>query len=241
MGLRYLLLLSVLVWGLSVVGQEPDLSNQGLETDTIAGKKMSSLLIPIALYTPETSFAFGGGGQLFFKTKKTKNDQLNSTMLVSAIYTVNNQITIEAQPQIYFNYDQYFLDAKFRYNINPYFFWGVGPTTPDSAEEKYSQTEISLSAALLKTLSAKVNFGFEFNFAKYTITDKIEGGLLASGEIEGSDGAQLVGLGVVLNVDQRDNKFSPLHGGFYQFKTNFSSRVLGSTHSYNTYFLDLRK
>ena len=45
----------------------------------------------------------------------------------------------------------------------------------------------------------------------------------------------------MVNVDSRDNKFSPLGGGFYQFKTNFTSKVMGSSHSFNNYTLDLRQ
>jgi outer membrane protein assembly factor BamA len=50
-----------------------------------------------------------------------------------------------------------------------------------------------------------------------------------------------MGLGVVFNVDTRDNYFSPLKGGLYQFQTNFTSKVMGSTHSFNNYQLDFRK
>ncbi len=237
---------SIIIGVLSVVatlgfGQNQNIQSQAVQSDTIETKNVSMLLIPIIFYSPETKFAFGGGGQMFFKTKKSKTDYLNSTILASAIYTLNKQLIVEIQPQIYFNNENYFLDTKFRYKIFPNLFWGIGPDTKDSTKENYNQTEISFSAAFLKRLPSNLNFGFEFNFANYNVTEVQEGGILASDTVEGSSGATLVGLGIVLNLDTRDNKFSPLGGGFYQFKTNFSSKVMGSTSSFNTYFLDLRK
>ena len=231
----------ILISATTSFGQNQNVKEQAISTDTIKGKNVDIMLVPIIFFTPETNFALGVGGQMFFNTKRTASKTLNSNMLVSAIYTLNNQFVFEAQPQIYFVNENYYLDAKFRYKVFPYLFWGIGPDTPDSAEENYNQTEISVTAAFLKSLPSNVNFGFEFNFADYNVTEVEEGGILASGTVEGSTGATLVGLGVVFNVDSRDNKFSPLGGGFYQFKTNFTSRVMGSTHSFNTYHLDLRK
>ena len=238
---HWLIILLVLISPGVSFGQNQNVKEQAISTDTIKRKNVSMMLVPIVFYSPETNFAFGVGGQMFFNTKKNSARTLNSNMLISAIYTTNKQLVIEAQPQIYFVDENYYLDAKLRYKEFPNSFWGIGPNTPASAEEAYNQTEISVTAAFLKRLPSNVNFGFEFNFADYNVTEVAEGGILASGSVEGSTGATLVGLGVVLNVDSRDNKFSPLGGGFYQFKTNFTSRVMGSTHSFNTYHLDLRK
>ncbi|WP_068475308.1 BamA/TamA family outer membrane protein [Saccharicrinis aurantiacus] len=222
-------------------GQENDVKNTAIQTDTLGYEKISTLLVPIAFYSPETNFAFGGGAQIFFKTGKSNSDVLNSTVLASAIYTLNKQLMIEIQPQVYFNYENYFLDTKFRYKIFPNLFWGIGPNSSETLEEDYNQTEVSLSATFVKSLPSNVNFGFSFNFSDFNVTEVQEGGILDSNQIEGSSGATLVGIGIVLNNDSRDNKFSPLGGGFYQFSTNFTSRVLGSTHTFNSYHIDLRK
>lgn len=241
MTLRYFTIaVTFLLFGICKA-QDNNVKSQAIQTDTLAYKNVSTLLVPIAFYSPETNFAFGGGGQVFFQTRKSKSEVLNSTVLASAIYTLNQQLTIEIQPQIYFNYERYFLDTKFRYKIFPNLFWGLGPNTPEQAEEDYNQTEISVSATFVKSLPSHVNFGFAFNFSEYNVTEVEDGGILDTKDIEGAMGATLVGIGVVLNIDSRDNKFSPLKGSFYQFKTNFTSRVLGSTHSFNSYYLDLRK
>ncbi len=241
MSLRYALLgFSLFLFSLAF-SQKNGVKDQSIQTDTLNIKKVKYLLVPLAFYTPETNFAFGGGGQLFFRTKKSKSKKLNSNVFLSGIYTLNKQVMFEVRPQIYFKNENYFLDAKFTYLIFPNSFWGVGPFVPDSLEENYSQTEILVSGTILKKLSGNANFGFNFNFANYNLTEVAERGILAADSLEGSSGATIAGLGFVVNVDSRDNTSSPLGGGLYQFKTNFTSKVMGSTHSFNTYFLDLRK
>ncbi len=237
----YVLICFLLLIGVQLFGQDQDVQNQAVSSDTIKTQNINTLLVPIVFYSPETNFAFGGGGQMFFKTKKSSSTYLNSSILASAIYTLNKQLILEFQPQIYFNNENYFLDSKFRYKVFPNLFYGIGPNTKESNMEEYNQTEISVSASFLKSLDNNVNFGFVFSFADYNVTDIQDSGILASGTVKGYDGARLVGLGFVFNFDLRDNKFSPLDGGFYQFETNFTSRVLGSTHSFNTYHLDLRR
>lgn len=237
---RFIIVLAVVSFTVCI-GQNENIKNHAIQSDTIKIKESHLLAIPLAFYSPETGFAFGGGGQLFFKTKGSTSKELNSSIFASAIYTLNKQIMVEIQPQVYFGSEKYFLDASIRYMVFPNLFWGIGPDTQESAEENYNQTELSFSAAFLKRLPSNVNFGFEFNFADYKMTEVQEGGLLDSGTVDGSSGATLVGLGVVLNLDRRDNKFSPLRGEFFQFKTNFTSEVLGSTHTFNTYHLDFRK
>ena len=213
-----------------------------LRTDTLnAAKSFRYLLVPVVFYTPETNFAFGGGTQLFFKPKDSPRFARESSIFGAVIYTLNKQLTVQVKPKIYFKNESFSLDSELKFQIFPNSFWGIGPETPDSLEERYNQTETLIKAALLKRLPNYVNFGFQFTFANFKMTEVAPGGILESGTVDGASGAKLIGLGVVFNIDSRDNHFSPLKGGLYQFKTNFTSKVLGSTHSFNTYIIDLRK
>lgn len=222
-------------------GQGQDAEDYNIKTDTATIKNFSFLAVPIAFYTPETSFGFGGGTQIFFKSKKSTISSQISNVFGTVIYTLNKQLIVQAQSKIFFDDDNYVLDSDIKYQIYPNVFWGIGYNTPDSNAENYNQTETAITVSLLKQLPPFINFGFQFSYSNYIMTEVQTEGILASDTIEGSSGAKLIGLGVVLNFDTRDNYFSPLVGGLYQFKTNFTSKAMGSTHTFNTYHLDLRK
>src|SRR5688572_33457624 len=67
-----------------------------IKSDTLnKNKKFQFVAIPIIFYTPETSFGFGAGGQIFLlKQKNIYNDRV-SNIFVDFIMTSNKQFIIE--------------------------------------------------------------------------------------------------------------------------------------------------
>ncbi len=208
--------------------------------DSVSGKKVRSIILPIVFYTPETGFAFGGGGQLFLLERSNLYNLRKSNILLSGIYTLNGQLLIDIKPEIFFNKGDYFLDMSYTYKIFPNSFWGVGNNTPDSNQEGYNMTSNELTIGFLKRLPPYLNFGFEYTFNDYKITEVEEGGLLEEGSILGSNGARISGLGVVFNLDSRDNIASPRQGKLLQLKAQFSSKNLGASSDFNRFNFDIR-
>lgn len=238
--MRFLLSIFILCTGLTGYAQMQDTLTAIPIGDT-ATKNVKTIAVPIVFYTPETSGAFGAGTQIFFKTNPVFKSGKLSNIFGTFIYTLNNQLIIQGASKLFFNQDRFSLDAKIKYQVFPTQFWGIGGNTQDASEENFNQTETFITASLLKQLPQYVNFGFQFTFANYDVTEVDSGGILDADTVNGSSGARLMGLGVVFNVDTRDNYFSPLKGGLYQFQTNFTSKVMASTHSFNSFQIDLRK
>jgi len=133
-----------------------------------------------------------------------------------------------------------FLDMSYKFKIYPNKFWGVGNDTPNSNEESYDMTSHIFKASFLKRLPPSLNFGFEYIYENHDVTETQVGGLLASGDILGSDRAIISGFGVIFNMDSRDNTGSPVSGEFLKMEAQFTSELFGSTQSYNKFILDLR-
>jgi hypothetical protein len=212
-----------------------------IKSDTInKNKEFQFVAIPIIFYTPETSFGFGAGSQIFLlKEKNIYNDRV-SNVFVDFIMTSNKQFIIDVIPQIYFGKGDYFLDMNFKWKIFPNDFWGIGNTTPNSNEESYDMTSYILKVSFLKRLPPTLNFGFEFIYENHDVTKVEEGGLLSTGDIPGSDGAVISGFGAVFNLDTRDNVSSPFSGHLLKMNAQFSSELFGATQNYNKFIADLR-
>lgn len=217
-------------------------SNNILNSDTLNVKKKVQLIgIPILYYTPETSLGLGGGAQFFLSNQRNIYNSRQSNIMVSFVYTLNKQYIIEAYPKIYFQFGNWMLDGIFKYKLFPNIFWGIGNNAPASNEEHYTMESLELSAAFLKRLPPSMNFGLEYRYENFKMLEKKKGGLLDTAGIAGSSGAITSGIYVVFNLDDRDNIFSPSKGNFMQINAGFSSRVLGSTNSFNKFVIDLRK
>jgi outer membrane protein assembly factor BamA len=235
-----LTLLALLI-SFSVLGQRNDTKNT-IKTDTLMTNKSFQFIgIPIVFFTPETGFAFGGGGMMFFLDKTNKYNNRLSNIMFTGVYTLNKQLMLGITPQIYLGEGNYFIDMSYTMEIFPNSFWGIGNNTPDSNEEIYNQTTHAVDISFLKRLPPDLNFGFQFTFKNHQITEIKEGGILDSGTILGSSRTVIAGLGAVFNLDSRDNTGSPTTGNYYQFRAQFSSEIFGATHGYNKFILNLRK
>ncbi len=216
--------------------------NNVIKTDTISSTKDYQLIaIPIAFFTPETGFGFGGGGQLFFLKKENTFKNRLSNILFSGIYTLNKQLIFEVTPQIYLGEGNYFIDAHYLLEIYPNSFWGIGNNTPDSNEETYNQTTHALNISFMKRLPPDLSFGFQFIFKNHEIKEIEDGGILDTQNIIGNKRTVVAGLGALFNYDTRDNIGSPNKGFYYQAKAQFSSEIFGATQGFNKFILDLRE
>lgn len=236
---RILSIILFIGFSLHVLGQSKD---KGIvRSDTIkTGKNLKLIGIPVLFSTPETGFGFGGGGQLYLTGESNTFLARQSNILFTGIYTANNQIVIQALPQVYFGKGNYYLDGSYEFRIYPNKFWGIGNDTPEDNEEDYDMTSHKMRVDFLKRLPPSLNFGFRFNFENHEVTEVEPGGILDSGEIPGSDRAVIVGLGAIFNFDTRDQIEDP-HGGYYvTFNGQFSSENFGATHGFNRFETDLR-
>ena len=239
---QYILYTSLLIVFLSSTVFAQRNNEEGfIQTDTIRkGKSIQFVALPIVFYTPETKFGFGGGGQLFLLNKTNEYNQRFSNIFFSVIYTSEKQFIFEATPQIYLGHGDYFIDMFYTYRVFPNSFWGIGPSTPESNKESYNQTTNKFDINLLKRLPPNLNFGLSVNYANYQITEVLEGGILDSGTIPGSDGARITGLGAIFNLDSRDDIGAPQSGNYLSLSARFSSELFGATHAFNKFIFDLR-
>ena len=212
-----------------------------LRSDTInRDKSLQFVGVPFIFSTPETSFGFGAGAQIFLLNQSNLYNSRLSNIFVSAVYTLKKQLIVDIKPQLYFGDGDYFLDVAFKYKIFPNSFWGIGNETPESNKEGFSMTSRTLRVAFMRRLPPNLNFGFVYLSENHEVTEVAEGGVLESGEVEGNEGATLRGLGVLFNLDSRSSIEAPVSGHFLQLQAQFASRVLGSTHSYNKFIFDAR-
>ncbi|MCX2745509.1 BamA/TamA family outer membrane protein [Mangrovivirga sp. M17] len=208
--------------------------------DTAKIKKVQFIALPVVFSTPETGFGFGGGGQIFIPGRSNIYNNRLSNMLFTAIYTTNKQFILDLKPQLYIGKGDYFFDMAYKFKIYPNQFWGIGNQTPESNQESYDMTSHEFRIAYLKRLPPNLNFGFEYVYQNHNVTDVEEGGILDEGNVPGQDEAIISGLGVIFNLDSRDDVSSPFSGHYLQMNARFSSEIFGASSGFNKMILDLR-
>jgi len=209
--------------------------------DTVGVGGVDWFAYPFVFFSPETNWAFGAGGILYFSlSDKLKSKP--SSITASGFYTINEQFDITILPEIYFNHDKYLLSTKFNYGEIFDYFYGIGSTSPDIPNNQYLQRNFVLNVKFqMEAFNKNIKVGPVFEGRVMDVLDTEGNHLLESNAVRGSEGGTTSGLGVIASWDTRDNIFYPSKGGFHQFSATYYSKAFGSNFDYSKYLLDLRR
>lgn len=209
--------------------------------DTI--RKSSFLALPVAFYSPETRWGFGGFGMYSFYPSKKDTISPPSLIQFGAAYTQNKQVLTYAPYDIYLNEDNLRINGEIGYYIYSYDFFGVGPDLDLNYSETYELNYPRLRVHVNQRVGKNFLVGGQFWFENMKINQSTldPEGLLASGRVEGSLGGVTSGIGALLTFDTRDNVHYPSKGWFIKGTAHTNSRLTGSDYAFDRYRIDLRK
>ncbi len=197
--------------------------------------------IPFVYYSPETKLAFGGGSILNFRAGKNKEQTRPSTVYAYASYNLAKQYTVLIKPEIYVQGNSLIFSGRIRYERTPQLFYGIGNDTADADAESYTPLNFAVQLGVRRRIVGGLFGGFGFDVEKTTIVKVETGGLLDTGNITGSHGGLIAGLGFDLDWDTRDSPLFPLSGSFLQFAANAYGSSAGSDFTFGRVELNLRK
>ncbi len=194
----------------------------------------------MVFYTPETKWALGGGGLYYFRPTKDKAVTRPSNISFIALYTQRKQLSFMLNPDLYLGRG-YHIQWNLKYSDFPDYFYGIGRDTPEESKELYASRLWELNLEALKQVYGALHLGFVYFFDRTKLTDIEEAPLLAAGDIPGSGGGTVSGLGLFMTYDSRDGVFFPTKGNFHQFSAAAFNPALGSDFTFTRFYLDLRK
>ena len=232
----------ILLFSLSLNGSDFPGQENDPPQDTEDHKKVGFAVIPVAFYQPETKFGGGMVGLFSIRPHPSAENRRPSTVSLLMIYTQLNQFNFHIQPEIYLKNESFLIKGEFVTKRFSYKFWGIGSESPDEAEEDYIPRSTMLKLSLQREIipSTSLYAGIQYQMENYTILEKERGGILDSGQVQGSLGSRISGLGFILNWDTRDKIHFPTKGNFWQLSSMFNRKSLGSDLDFSSLMLDLR-
>ncbi len=208
------------------------------QTLTTYGRRL--LAIPIVYYTPETSLAFGAGGVYTLRLGLHKERTRPTSLWMFLVYTLKKQLQAKFMPEVYFADNNFVLSGTLKFEKFPQKFFGIGNDTAESSEELYTPQTVAFDISFQRKLLGHLFAGFKYEFESTRILEYSPDGLLAPGDLPGSRGGQVSGLGLHLNWDSRDSNLYPRRGQYFRFYTGLFGRVFGSDFNFTRSELDLR-
>lgn len=215
---------------------------QNLQSDS-TDYKGSNIVLPAISSSPETSLLLGGVLIRQFKLGTSYENTRTSTALISAIYTLNNQMSIGIFPALFLPDENWVLEGGYAFNYFPESFWGIGRQAQDEDETTVNSRQVLLQQSILKKIYPNMFIGPQFRWINtYDISfEDPDGEILPLPEINGVRGYQSFGAGAIFRWDDRNMSTTPTSGKFIQFSFMANPSWLGTGDSYTSYLIDSRK
>lgn len=195
--------------------------------DSIIIKKVDSTILsqnsfkayPYVYYTPETEFAFGGGGIFIFYTSK-EHEVSPSKFGFGGYWATTGQYHFRIDPVIYMSKNKLYISAPTRYGRIVDRFWGIGNRTQETGNESYVRELVAstLNVQTKSYLFSADRTGIIFDFNRTTILNKKNNEYLLDDLVPGVEGGNVFGAGLSLVWDSRNNFFYPTSGGYQYLK-----------------------
>jgi len=198
------------------------------------------IALPVVLYGPETSLLFGAAAMYYLPSADSDGRNRVSKLSAAVLYTLRNQFLVDFRPDIFFDDGNYHLYGKYRYAFFPDEFYGVGNDTQTSDEELYTTRTIRAHTGFERRVVENLYRGLIYEFERDTLLDITAGRQLSAGDIVGTAGGYVSGVGVTATFDSRNNTLSPTEGGYYNLTFAGYDPAIGSDYGFTRTSLDVR-
>jgi outer membrane protein assembly factor BamA len=199
------------------------------------------IITPVISYTPETLFAWGVAGIHYFQFGPATLTTRLSHYRFNLIYTQKKQTIAQIDYELYLAGGKFLLNGQAKYSLFPDRFYGIGNRSARESREDFNARNWRLHLNAQRRWGEYIFTGLHLEIYSQDVIETTSNGLLAAGDIPGSRGMMLSGIGLFGRWDSRDNTFSPAKGAYGSVSLNCFTKLLGSNFDFSQLTLDGRK
>ena len=209
--------------------------------DSVKTKGSTLIPFPFYIYSPETKSGVGLLVTYFHRPPGATEDQKPSTYSANFVITQRKQVVTGLGLERYWAAERYQLQGGVLFSKFPDTFYGVGNQTDADVSEDYTPRTFAVSASLRREIVPRMRVGPNVSYAHQEIAQVEAGGILARGELPGSDGGRLVQIGLSAGRDLRDNIVYPRSGSLVELGFSIADAAIGSDFGYTSWNVDVRR
>lgn len=210
-----------------------------IEGDTSKHRERFFFALPIWDVAPETGIKLGLSTGFIFRLNKTDKRTRPSLIRLNTSYTQNGQFNIRPNLELFTPGNRYHVKAQFVYNDFNERYWGVGNKVTDPFEVyRFKQQKVNLR--LMRQWFPGWYAGAQLQYERiYQVRFPDSSAFPASGA-KGINGYEVLGLGLAVAFDNRDNIYYPSKGVYLEVSNLMHSSSLAGNHSYHAITSDFR-
>jgi outer membrane protein assembly factor BamA len=194
------------------------------------------VVLPGVAYTPDHGLTVAGALMRYFR--RGSPGERTSRVVLTVEASASGRGMVSLDPDVWFADGLYHLGGSTWVSYLDYTYFGVGNETRFADGEDYTAVRTTLRPEVVRRIAGNFYAGALYE-ARYEDVSKVEdSGMLDAGEVTGSGGGLVSGLGMLLRWDSRDNSFAPRSGGLVTLSPRIYSSVLGSDFDFRRLVLD---
>ena len=231
----------LLVYSSILYGQVEEQADTEEKIQPVDTKAVKRSAIPVVFFLPETSLGFGATLINTVRQNDHSERTRTSQYILSAAYTLKNQLLIFAPFERYSNNNKDRLKGELGYYRFFYNFHGLGRNSDIANLEIYNVIFPRVDINYSRQFIPNTYFGVGLNFDAFNITEIESDGILFREQPVGYLGGNKSNIYFLAAYDTRNNINAPSKGSYFEasfFQSLFSPL---SDFDYNKYIVDLRK
>lgn len=213
------------------------------QEDTLKKKTRKIQGFPVAFYTPETNFGFGGLAVRNFRFKDDTTNNRPSSINLGAAYTLNNQFLLYLPFNIISRGDRHRFVGELGAYKYTFFFFGIG-NQPGTYKEKKEMYEVSfprLRFSYYHRVKSHLFLGVKYAVDIFSDLRVADTTLLYKTMPLGFDLGTNAGVGPALLYDSRDSIYYPRSGWYIDMNTTFDGGGFFSDYRYLKTYMDFNR
>jgi hypothetical protein len=206
--------------------------------DTLPRARLTAL--PVVSYSDVTGVQYGA---TVFRGFRVGADQAtrSSSLAFYAARTAKHHTKAYVQLDRWGEANRARLRLRIEHISYPLPFFGVGASTPDSAEEWYSSGVSTAQLFLQRAIRPSTFIHGGVRYVRSRMRDVETGGMLAQQSLPGSSGSDVVTAELGLVIDSRDNTGSARTGTYVRALPSIASKATGSDFVFRRLTIDARR
>jgi outer membrane protein assembly factor BamA len=203
--------------------------------------KVEYVIYPSLGYSEETGIYAGGLTYLRYGGIEDDSTSQKNLIYFSTEVSEKKQYSIHLMPKIHLKNGKYTILTNVKFKHWPSTFYGIGNEHILDFEEQYTKREFDVDLEVMKKITDTWQAALVYEFSHFQIKKLEKNGLLAIGDIPGSEDNITSGVGLSLSYDKRDSDTYPQNGCLYNFKSVLFSDIFASDYSFIRSEIDLRQ
>lgn len=206
--------------------------------DTVSRSRLVAL--PVVSYSEVTGVQYGATVFRGFRVGADPSTRASSLAFYAA-GTAKHHAKAYVQLDLWSAQNSGHARARLEHISYPLPFHGIGPSTPDSAEEWYSSGVSTAQFFLERAVRASTFIHGGVRYVRSRMRDVETEGVLAQHQLPGSSGSDVITTELGLVIDSRDNPGSARTGSYVRALPSIALKVAGSDFAFRRLTIDARR